>query len=410
MEMLVVIGYNAQEWANLTHVLSQRLGIPVQSAFLDGSPSVGESIQIGITQYRPQHVVVLPLFISASSARKNNVHLIVEAAQDRWPDVWIHYGSAPGTHPGVISAYKQLIDSKEDTALLVIGRGSRDAESGTELQQIAPLLWDGIVETAFVGAVKPAVERLAQSGIKRVIALPYVLYEADLSRFIHAEIEQIHISGIEITLTAPLSIDNEDIMQAISDRYHEALSELKRSGLTPRLHIHNHSHGLNAILPPRYQDNTSVSAEPMGAADLIFDENGQVAWDEIWGDFCDLALAGGPPHRGTLLEPVSAEAARANPEGYRRVLAELERGLRMVTNLPVVASASPGWIGIQCTDEEMALWLLRAIIVENVSVRREGDVLYLPAGPDFRLECEIKNVITVIAKTHHYWTEHTAYS
>ena len=63
---------------------------------------------------------------------------------------------------------------------------------------------------------------------------------------------------------------------------------------------------------------------------------------------------------------------------------------------------------LQCADEEMALWLLRAIVVENVCVRREQSVLFLPAGPDFRLEQEIKNVITVVAKTHHYWTEHVS--
>jgi sirohydrochlorin cobaltochelatase len=54
----------------------------------------------------------------------------------------------------------------------------------------------------------------------------------------------------------------------------------------------------------------------------------------------------------------------------------------------------------------MARWLLRAIAEENVSIRREGTVLFLPAGPTFRLDKEIKNVVTVIAKTHHYWREH----
>jgi sirohydrochlorin cobaltochelatase len=144
----------------------------------------------------------------------------------------------------------------------------------------------------------------------------------------------------------------------------------------------------------------------MGVADLVYDADGHVAWDQIWGSFCDLALAGGPPHRGTLLEPAAPPATARDQERYRAVLAELERGIRLVTGLPVVTSAAPGWIGVQCADETMALWLLRAIIVENVSVRREGHVLYLPAGADFRLEYEIKNVITVIAKTHHYWTEH----
>jgi sirohydrochlorin cobaltochelatase len=32
----------------------------------------------------------------------------------------------------------------------------------------------------------------------------------------------------------------------------------------------------------------------------------------------------------------------------------------------------------------------------------------LPAAPDFRLDKEIKNVITVIAKTTHYWMGHMA--
>jgi sirohydrochlorin cobaltochelatase len=144
----------------------------------------------------------------------------------------------------------------------------------------------------------------------------------------------------------------------------------------------------------------------MGAAGLKFDAHGKAAWNEIWTDFCDLALAGGPPHRGTLLEPVSPDTVAADPEGYRHVLEELERGIRMVTGLEVVQSASPGWIGMVCTDEVMAVWLLRAIVVENISVRREGTTLYFPASPTFRLESEIKNVITVIAKTTHYWGEH----
>ncbi len=163
----------------------------------------------------------------------------------------------------------------------------------------------------------------------------------------------------------------------------------------------------SSILPPRYQINTP-SAAPMGAAALKYDSEGNAAWDEIWTDFCDLALAGGPPHRGTLLEPISPDTVSANPEGYEMVIRELERGIGTVTGLPIIHSTTPGWIGIKCESEDMALWLLRAIVVENISVRREDKVLYFPAGPDFRLEKEIKNVITVIAKTTHYWREHMA--
>ncbi len=54
----------------------------------------------------------------------------------------------------------------------------------------------------------------------------------------------------------------------------------------------------------------------------------------------------------------------------------------------------------------MAGWLVRAIVMENVAARRRGAILELPAAPHFRLEKEIKNVITVVAKTSHYWLGH----
>ena len=61
-----------------------------------------------------------------------------------------------------------------------------------------------------------------------------------------------------------------------------------------------------------------------------------------------------------------------------------------------------------CDNEEMTLWLLSATVVENLTVRREGALLWFPAGPPCRLEREIKNPVTVVAKTVHYWQEHVA--
>jgi hypothetical protein len=174
---------------------------------------------------------------------------------------------------------------------------------------------------------------------------------------------------------------------------------------------HAHLYDQNApaarnILPPRYQNGGAVSAAPMGSTPMRYTDGGQVAWNEMWTGYCELALAGGPAHRGSLLEPADPFVVKANQEAYESVVAEIERGLQMVTGLPVVRSERSGWVGLKCKNEQMALWLLRAIVVENVCVRREGSVLFLPAGPDFQLENEIKNVVTVVAKTHHYWIEH----
>ncbi len=168
--------------------------------------------------------------------------------------------------------------------------------------------------------------------------------------------------------------------------------------------------GLRNLLPPRYQGGAPVSDAPMGSADLVYDADGAVAWDRIWGDFCDLALAGGPRHRATWLAAPSADAVRADPEAQGRVLAELDRGLSLTTGWAVRRNVRPGWIGIDCPDADAAFWMEQAIRAENVAAERDGALLRVPAGPDFRLTHEIRNVVTAVAKTHHYWTEHAAFA
>jgi hypothetical protein len=164
---------------------------------------------------------------------------------------------------------------------------------------------------------------------------------------------------------------------------------------------------LKALLPEEYQDSyEDLQPTPMGSAGLKYDADGRVAWNEIWGSFCDLAMAGGPPHKGVLLQPAAAAEIEAARQRYDDVVSEICRGIRMVTELTANPSPDPGWVRVNCLNEAMAGWLHRAIAMENVAVRSEGKTLDLPAGPDYRLEKEIKNVITVIAKTNHYWTGH----
>ncbi len=167
---------------------------------------------------------------------------------------------------------------------------------------------------------------------------------------------------------------------------------------------------LRAILPPEYQAYEEVQPVPMGTAGLQFDAEGKVAWDEIWGSFCDLAMAGGPPHKGKLLEPATAAEVAAESVKYRGVVEEICRGIRMVSyDVAVEASEEAGWVRVMCPNKLMAGWLGRAIVMENVSARVKGEVVEVPAGPGYRLPKEIKNVVTVIAKTCHYYDGHMSF-
>ena len=164
---------------------------------------------------------------------------------------------------------------------------------------------------------------------------------------------------------------------------------------------------LKLLLPPAYANSyETLTPAPMKSAGLKLDARGEVAWNEIWESFCDLALAGGPPHKGALLGPASPADVDAHPEQYERVVRAVCRGVEMVTSMPCEPAETPGWVRVECYSPTMAAWLLRAIVTENVAARAAGGMLDLPVAPSFRLEKEIKNIVTVSAKTSHYWLEH----
>lgn len=168
---------------------------------------------------------------------------------------------------------------------------------------------------------------------------------------------------------------------------------------------------LAVLLPPQYRERyQDMMPVPMRSAPVVYDDGGQVAWDRMWQGFCDLAMAGGPPHKGRWLAPGSAADVAAAPDRYDDVVTEIRRGIALATGLDARPSDAPGWVPVACHGEAMAEWMTRAIVMENVAAHRGRIHVALPAAPDFRVEKEIRNVITVVSKTSHYWVEHMPYS
>ncbi len=151
----------------------------------------------------------------------------------------------------------------------------------------------------------------------------------------------------------------------------------------------------------------AVDPVPMTAAPFVWRHDGRPDWRAMWESFCDLALHGGPPHRGpdrALPAPSpNGDGAVSDPA----MIAEMRRGIWETTGLYAEAAA-PGWLAITCESPAMAAWLAGAIVLEHVEARAEGDRLLIVAGPGYRLDDEVKSVITVVAKTDHYWDAHGA--
>ncbi|MCX6024363.1 MAG: hypothetical protein NTZ05_22065 [Chloroflexi bacterium] len=159
-----------------------------------------------------------------------------------------------------------------------------------------------------------------------------------------------------------------------------------------------------ALLEETFEPKAGGSAAPMSAAPFVYTEDSRPDWGSMWEGFCELALYGGPPHRGeadALRAPVTVE----EPDPGAAAIAEIQRGIWETTGLRA-EPAEPGWIVVSCDSRKMAAWLCASIILENVDARCEGERLFLPAGAGFTLKDEVKSVITVLAKTNHYWQAH----
>jgi sirohydrochlorin cobaltochelatase len=144
-------------------------------------------------------------------------------------------------------------------------------------------------------------------------------------------------------------------------------------------------------------------SQPMAAAPFRWRDDGRPDWGSMWTSFCELALFGGPPHRGPESPLLAPTGSATNSDA--EMLAEMRRGIWETTAL-YAESTERGRISVACDSPTMAAWMCAAIILENVDARMEDDRLLLPAGPGYTLKNEVKSIITVVAKTHHYWQAH----
>ena len=143
----------------------------------------------------------------------------------------------------------------------------------------------------------------------------------------------------------------------------------------------------------------------MTSAPFLWRQDGRPDWGSMWTTFCELALYGGPPQRG----PQSALRRHGRVgRGLRRRDARRDAPRDLGDDRALHGVGRGRLAPVTCDSPTMAAWMCAAIILENVGARVDDDRLLLPAGPDYQLKDEVKSIITVVAKTHHYWQAHVA--
>jgi sirohydrochlorin cobaltochelatase len=144
-------------------------------------------------------VTVLPGMLMAAGHAKNDMPSEVHEARKRYPNVAFHYGRHLHLHANIIQLCTMKIAEvessaapmeRQDTLLLVVGRGSSDPDANADVQKLARLLWEGMgfgwAAACYIGVTTPllteALARCHRLGFKRIIVFPFFLFTGILEK------------------------------------------------------------------------------------------------------------------------------------------------------------------------------------------------------------------------------------
>jgi sirohydrochlorin cobaltochelatase len=213
-------------------------GLPVGGGFIELSPppladAVAELVEGGARRF-----AAVPLVLVSAGHAKGDIPAALAREEQRHPGTSYAYGRPLGPHPGLLAVLERRLDEvvglaeREDTTVLLVGRGSTDPDANAEVCKVARLLWEGRgfagVETAFVSLAAPDVpsglDRCAKLGAKRVVVLPYFLFTGILPERVRQQAEGWGAAHPEVALRQADVIGPEpELAELVMERYRETL-------------------------------------------------------------------------------------------------------------------------------------------------------------------------------------------
>ena len=242
---LLIVGHGsrdprgAQEFHELVALMRERnAGLPIEGGFIELSrPPISECVE-RLVGSGSHEISAVPLMLLAAGHAKDDIPATLLREKIEHPEVNFHYGRALGIRPELLELMDEKIsavvpeDEKEETAVLVVGRGSSDPDANSDLAKIARLFYEGrpypIVETAFVSLAPPSVpevlERCKRLGVRRVVVFSYFLFTGVLEERIRKQSQEFAAErGLEVRYAGYFGPDVK-VTDLILERYREAYS------------------------------------------------------------------------------------------------------------------------------------------------------------------------------------------
>ncbi|WP_139488619.1 sirohydrochlorin chelatase [Brevibacillus dissolubilis] len=260
MEAILFVGHGSREQAGneqlvaftqqVEEILRGQSDVPIyETCFLElTTPTIATGIRRCVERGATR-VALVPLMLFSAGHAKIHIPHEIDEAKEKYPHVTFTYGRPFGVHEKMMEIVQDRLSAvqaevaaasaenatdiaKEETAILLVGRGSSDPDANSDMYKIGRLLWESAgvaeVELAFMGVTRPTLEegleRSLRGGMKKVIVMPYLLFTGVLMNRLRDAIEAFREKhpGVAVEMTEFLGF-HEQLAHLTAERAMEAL-------------------------------------------------------------------------------------------------------------------------------------------------------------------------------------------
>jgi sirohydrochlorin cobaltochelatase len=216
---------------------------PVASGFLEFARPI---IRDGLDVLRGQgveRILAVPGMLFAAGHVKNDIPSVLNEYMAQYPRLQIHYGRDLAVDRRLLQVSAERIEHaervpsrrvpREETLLMVVGRGTSDPDANSNISKVARMLWEGMgfgwTEVCYSGVtfplVAPGLEHAVKLGYRRIIVFPYFLFTGYLVKRIYRITDEMAERHPEIEfLKATYLNDHPLVLDAFADRVEEILA------------------------------------------------------------------------------------------------------------------------------------------------------------------------------------------
>ena len=242
---LLIVGHGsrdprgAREFHDLIGLVRRRNpSLTVEGGFIELSrPPISECVD-RLAERGARNVAAVPLMLLAAGHAKDDIPATLVREKMNHPGMSFRYGRAFGIRPELLELIDERISSvvseteKEETAVLLVGRGSSDPDANSDLSKMARLFYEGrpypVVESAYVSMTPPGVaeglERCRKLGAKRIAVFSYFLFTGVLEERIRGQSESFAATNPDVELHyAGYFGPDSRVADLVVERYTEAI-------------------------------------------------------------------------------------------------------------------------------------------------------------------------------------------